>query len=206
MPPGVFESIASLLDHSSHVNWVDFRRAIFIFLSNAGGIEVSKVLEDQMSDGKYREQTSIHDYERILEAAAYNVDGGLQNAGIIKSSLIDHFVPFLPLEKRHVMKCIRREFERLGKIPTDEEVEWVASIYIYFFFFFFPLSFWGAEDIDKCISHHDNNRFVATTYVSYVGKFAKYGCKRIDKKVAVMVEMSRESYTDDESPSDWLAE
>lgn len=123
MPPGVFESIASLLDHHTHINFVDFRKAIFIFLSNAGGVEISNALENHMNSGKYREQTGIHDYERILEAAAYNLEGGLKNAGIITSSLIDHFVPFLPLEKRHIEKCVRKQFERLGKNPTDEDVE-----------------------------------------------------------------------------------
>lgn len=123
MPEGVFESIASLLDHHSHINSVDFRKAIFIFLSNAGGTEISKALEDQMDKGKYREQTGIHDFEPILEVAAYNVEGGLRNAGIITSSLIDHFVPFLPLEKRHIEKCVRKEFKRLGKTPTDQQVE-----------------------------------------------------------------------------------
>lgn len=123
MPEGVFESIASLLDHHNHINYVDFRKAIFIFLSNAGGTEISNVLEDQMAQGKYREQTEIQDFEHILEAAAYNVKGGLKNAGIITSSLIDHFMPFLPLEKRHVEKCVRKEFERLGKEPTEEQIK-----------------------------------------------------------------------------------
>lgn len=123
MPAGVFESIASLLDHHTHVGHVDFRQAIFIFLSNAGGAEISKALESQMESGKYREQTGIHDFEGILETAAYNVEGGLKNAGIITSSLIDHFIPFLPLEKRHIVKCVHSEFQRLGKEPTDEQVE-----------------------------------------------------------------------------------
>lgn len=176
MPAGVFESIASLLDHHTHVGHVDFRKAIFIFLSNAGGAEISKALEDQMSGGKYREQTGIHDFERILEAAAYNVEGGLKNAGIITSSLIDHFVPFLPLEKRHIEKCVRKEFERLGKVPTEEQVEWVE--------FHFTIN---ASIFDGLISF-TFHRFVATNYASYFGKFSKYGCKRLNKKVAVMAE------------------
>lgn len=122
MPEGVFESITSLLDHHSHVGGTDFRKAIFIFLSNAGGIEISNALEDMMKQGKYREQTGIFNFEKIAEGGAYNVKGGLKNTGMITSSLIDHFVPFLPMEKRHVEKCILAEFERFGKTPTDEQI------------------------------------------------------------------------------------
>lgn len=123
MPEGVFESIASLLDHRSSVGSVDFRKAIFIFLTNSGGAEIAKALDTAMANGRYREQTKIQDFESILEAAAYNVRGGLRNAGIITSSLIDHFIPFLPLEKRHILKCVRKEFVKFKADPTDEQVE-----------------------------------------------------------------------------------
>lgn len=123
MPEGVFESLASLLDHHKHVNNIDFRKSIFIFLTNSGGPEIAKALDSAMVNGKYRDQTKIQDFEPILEMAAYNVDGGLKNAGIIKSSLVDHFIPFLPLEKIHVKKCIVTEFGKFHKQPTDEQVE-----------------------------------------------------------------------------------
>lgn len=122
MPSGVFESIASLLDHHSHIDGVDFRKSIFIFLSNAGGTEIGNALDGIMSKGRYREQTNIQDFEQIAEAAAYNVKGGLKSASMITSSLIDHFMPFLPLEKRHVERCVYAEFRRLNKIPTDEQI------------------------------------------------------------------------------------
>lgn len=122
MPPGVFESITSLLDHHSNVDGVDFRKTIFIFLSNAGGTEISDALEDLMKQGKYREQTTIYNFERIAETGAFNVDGGLKHTGMIQSSLIDHFVPFLPMEKRHIEKCIVAEFKRLEKEPTDAQI------------------------------------------------------------------------------------
>lgn len=122
IPEGVFESITSLLDHHTSIDGVNFRESIFIFLSNAGGTEIAHALENLMENGKYREQTAIYDFEKIAEMGAYNVKGGLKNTGLITSSLIDHFIPFLPLEKRHVEKCIRKDFERLGKRPTDEQV------------------------------------------------------------------------------------
>lgn len=121
MPSGVFESIATLLDHHSHIDGVDFRKAIFIFLSNAGGGEISDALANIMK-GKYREQTGIQDFEQIAEMAAFNVKGGLKSASMITSSLIDHFLPFLPMEKRHVIQCVQAEFRKLGKTPTDDQI------------------------------------------------------------------------------------
>lgn len=123
MPPGVFESIASLLDHHTHLNGIDFRRSIFIFLSNTAGVEVSKRLAELMKYGAYRRDTKLHDFEKILELGAYNLDGGLKKAGIIEQSLVDHYIPFLPLEKAHVENCLRAEFRRLGAEPKEDVIK-----------------------------------------------------------------------------------
>lgn len=178
MPEGVFESITSLLDHHSHINGVDFRKAIFIFLSNSGGTEISDALEDLMQQGKYREQTTIYNFEKIAETGAYNVKGGLKNTGLISSSLIDHFVPFLPMEKRHIEKCIVAEFQRLGKTPTDQQVAYVFEIV-------------NINHEHSDISNNYNNieplcSDIADNYITYYGKFATFGCKRLNKKVEVM--------------------
>lgn len=122
MPAGVFESIASILDYHSHVDGVDFRKAMFIFLTNAGGDEIANALEGIMAKGTYREQTKIEDFEYIAEMAAYNVEGGLKKASIITSGLIDHFLPFLPLERRHIASCVRAEFRKLDRKPKEEDV------------------------------------------------------------------------------------
>lgn len=122
MPAGVFESIATLLDHHRHVDGIDFRQAIFIFLSNTGGIEIGNALQHMMDNGKYREQAAIRHFEHIAEAAAYNLNGGLKKTTIITSSLIDHFIPFLPLERRHVEKCIETEFIKLKYAPTAAQI------------------------------------------------------------------------------------
>lgn len=123
MPAGVFESIASLLDYHSHVGGVDFRKAIFIFLTNAGGEKIAAKLHDMMeNDGIYREKTKLNDFDFIAEVAAYNLDGGLKDASIIKSGLIDVFLPFLPLERRHITECVRAEYKKINHEPHDDDV------------------------------------------------------------------------------------
>lgn len=124
MPSGVFESITSLLDYHTHVDGVDFRKAIFIFLTNAGGDRIARKLNDIMeNDGKYRDATKLEDFHEIAEVAAYNVDGGLKDASVIKSGLIDVFLPFLPLERNHIKDCVRAEFKKIGHEPQDDIVE-----------------------------------------------------------------------------------
>lgn len=122
MASGIFESIASVLDYHSHVGGSDFRQAIFIFLTHAGGDEIANALEQIMAKGTYREQTKLEQFEYIAEVAAYNVKGGLKNSNVITSALIDHYLPFLPLERRHIENCVRTEFEKLNRVPTAENI------------------------------------------------------------------------------------
>lgn len=110
MPGGVFDSIVSLLDHHSALKGYNFSKAIFIFLSNSAGVEIAKKLKTLMDAGHYRDETKLTDFERIAELGAYNVIGGLYRSGVIESHVIDHFVPFLPLEPKHVEMCIKKEF------------------------------------------------------------------------------------------------
>jgi hypothetical protein len=50
--------------------------------------------------------------------------GGFHMGETIKSNLIDHYIPFLPLEEHHVKQCIRAEFRRRGKeFPREEHIK-----------------------------------------------------------------------------------
>lgn len=53
--------------------------------------------------------------------------GGLWHSEIVKKNYIDIFVPFLPLEKKHVKQCVIRELQK-RKLPYQEDiVEKIAS-------------------------------------------------------------------------------
>lgn len=53
---------------------------------------------------------------------------------MIDSHLIDHFVPFLPLEKQHVELCVTAEFLKLGgdKYVTASHIKYVSLLLKYF--------------------------------------------------------------------------
>jgi hypothetical protein len=50
--------------------------------------------------------------------------GGFHMSETIESNLIDHYIPFLPLEEIHVKQCIRAEFRHRGeKFPHEEHIK-----------------------------------------------------------------------------------
>ena len=53
--------------------------------------------------------------------------GGLQNSHLIEKSLIDVYVPFLPMEKSHVRLCAENEFKKQNHVPKNKEaaLQWV---------------------------------------------------------------------------------
>ncbi|XP_049288747.1 torsin-like protein [Anopheles funestus] len=118
MPPGLFDAIVTLLDHHAYTKQLDFRQSIFIFLSNVAGPEIANRLKKLVDGGRWREETQLHDFEPTLEIASYNLVGGLYKSELIESHVVDHFVPFLPLELRHVEDCIRVEYSKY----TDEKM------------------------------------------------------------------------------------
>lgn len=129
MPEGVFDSIVSLLDHHSSMKGYDFSKAIFIFLSNSAGVEIARKLKSITDVGRWRDETKLQDFESIAEMGAYNVFGGLYRSGIIESHVIDHFVPFLPLEPRHVEQCIKTEFNLFcHSAATDEKIKEILKM------------------------------------------------------------------------------
>lgn len=123
MPEGIFDSITAMLDHHTLVKGHDFRRAIFIFLTNYGGEEITKVLYQlTVKKGLYRHETKLHHFEDISKVGVYNKAGGLKESRLIKSAVIDFYLPFLPLEQKHIVECIKAEFANFGRQFTTPEM------------------------------------------------------------------------------------
>ncbi|KAH8261814.1 hypothetical protein KR038_009038, partial [Drosophila bunnanda] len=123
MPSGVFDTLASLVDYNAFADGTDNTKAIFIFISNTGGVNIADRLGQLMLDGKLREDTRLSDFEPLLKKAAYNTHGGLKKTALIDSHVIDHFIPFLPMEKTHVIKCLEAEFGRWKKTPDRSIID-----------------------------------------------------------------------------------
>jgi len=128
MPPGVLDIVKPFLDHYEHIDGIDYRRNIFLFLSNTGGKEITQVAFDSWKSGKDRNAIDLSDLEPLISMGAFNEQGGLQYSRMIEKNLVDVFVPFLPLERKHVKICVRNELERRNVLNwTEDKVDFVAD-------------------------------------------------------------------------------
>ncbi|XP_063172161.1 torsin-1B [Candoia aspera] len=131
--PGLIDAIKPFLDYYEQVDGVSYRRAIFIFLSNAGGNLIMKVALDFWRSGRLREEIRLQDLDEALSLGVFNNrNSGLWHSSLIDRNLIDYFVPFLPLEYQHVKMCIRAEMMSRGHL-IDEDTVWKVANEMTFF-------------------------------------------------------------------------
>ncbi|CAN0353205.1 torsin-1A-like isoform X1 [Lampetra fluviatilis] len=127
MHPGLIDAIKPFLDYYPILDGVDYRHAIFIFLSNAGGNDINEVALRFWNEGRKREEIVLADTEKVLTLRAFNdKNSGFWHASLIDKHLIDFFVPFLPLEHRHVRMCARAVARSRG-VQLLDAVERVAK-------------------------------------------------------------------------------
>ncbi|XP_076302195.1 torsin-1A-like [Lasioglossum baleicum] len=138
MPEGVLNVLVPFLDYHTGIkswrlanNFINTTKAIFIFLSNTGSSRITQRLLAFWREGKQRTMTKLQDFENLLSVGAFNEKGGFYHSDTIDSNLIDHYVPFLPLEEVHVRECVTKAFINRGVHPTSEMIEEVLSYVIF---------------------------------------------------------------------------
>jgi len=119
MPVRILDALKPFMDHHSIINGIDMSNVLFILLSNTGGREITQKSFEFWQNGRIRNELRYADYERLTLKGAYNEVGGLQKSIIIDKSLIDVYVPFLPLEQKHVRQCVERELISRGYEPDQ---------------------------------------------------------------------------------------
>ncbi|OWK10427.1 TOR1A [Cervus elaphus hippelaphus] len=107
MHAGLIDAIKPYLDYYDNLDGVSYQKAIFIFLSNAGA-------------------------ERITDVALDFWRSGFWHSSLIDRNLIDYFVPFLPLEYKHLKMCIRVEMQSRGYRVDEDIVSRVAEEMTFF--------------------------------------------------------------------------
>ncbi|VDD91729.1 unnamed protein product [Enterobius vermicularis] len=131
-PQTVFDVVKPFTDYHSNIDGVDYRKSIFIFISNAAGGEVADRTLEHYNRGDEREQITLEEMEEPIALNVYNSIGGMEESQLIASSLIDHFVPYLPLERKHVILCIEKYLKSRFVTPTKKRVESIADSMNYF--------------------------------------------------------------------------
>ncbi|XP_075690291.1 torsin-1A-like [Rhinoderma darwinii] len=127
MPPGLIDVIKPYLDNYEELDGLSFRKCIFIFLSNAGGEKLNELVLDFWRNKKKREDIKLFDVESHLSKQAFNKKSGFWHSCLIDRNLIDVFVPFLPLEEKHVKMCVRAELRQRGRSIDEELVTKIAK-------------------------------------------------------------------------------
>ncbi|XP_007434513.1 prosalusin, partial [Python bivittatus] len=131
--PGLIDVILPFLGSSWVVFGTNYRKAIFVFISNTGAEQINRIALDLWRARRDREEVGLQDLEpAILEAVSKNPQSGFWKSGIIEQHLIDIFVPFLPLKRHHVKQCVVNEMASQGLLPRPEVVDGVADSFSYF--------------------------------------------------------------------------
>ncbi|XP_029474025.1 torsin-3A [Rhinatrema bivittatum] len=110
----------------------DYRRSIFLFLSNIGSSAINEVAWNFWRANRPRGEITLEDLERPLRAEMSSATGsGFAHSQLFTSGLVDFIVPFLPLEYGHVKLCARDVFTSQGLPYTQEMLDEVASMMVF---------------------------------------------------------------------------
>ncbi|CAL8281887.1 unnamed protein product [Gadus morhua 'NCC'] len=133
MRHGLIDCIKPFLDQRHKLDGVSYRNAIFIFLSNAGGEILTQTTLDFWNAGKDRQEIKLKDVETALSSSVFNNhNSGLWYSSLIKSHVGDFFVPFLPLERKHIVQCVKAEMEAMGLKPDHNKACQMANEFNFF--------------------------------------------------------------------------
>lgn len=127
---------------------IAFRKSVFIFLSNSAAKDIAQLTLSLDKQGIHRNDFDLKVFQNEIQNSIYHNKGikinkyllkiseknfileenekGLWHASIIDSYLIDFYVPFLPLERDHVRRCILSEFRNYN-YSTNETRNGAAS-------------------------------------------------------------------------------
>ncbi|KAB1260711.1 Torsin-3A [Camelus dromedarius] len=131
--PELLEALRPHLEHQAPTNpRPECPRTIFVFLSNLGGNIINEVVLNLLKAGWSREEISMEHLKSHLQAEIVeSTDSGFGHSRLVKENLIDFFIPFLPLEYRHVRLCARDAFLSQELLYTEEALDEIAKMMVY---------------------------------------------------------------------------
>ena len=132
MPPGLIDVLKPYLDHYPDVEKIDYRKSIFIFLSNTGGHLINDVTLNHWKEGKKREHITIKQMDEVINFGEFNNKGGFWHSSLIEKNLMDYFIPFLPLERSHIKMCIQADLKQKGHPVAEFILDRIADELLYF--------------------------------------------------------------------------
>lgn len=167
-PPSLLDTLTPYLTSYEKIEGVDYRKCIFILISNTGQKSINNKTFATFKSGSLRESLALKEMEEFMTEEIYtSKDTGLSHSQLIDRYFISYSLPFLPLERKHVRMCVERSFKnRLqDRSISTELIDDVMA----------ELLFHGPEE-----------------------EFATKGCKNVDEKVNYVLgqDMYKSSRTD----------
>ncbi|XP_041369068.1 torsin-1A-like [Gigantopelta aegis] len=115
-PKGVISGLSAAISHLSTTDKKSAPVVIFL-LSNSKGTDITKKIFTDEAE-KERKSYTAKDFEDIFLQDEY-----IWYSDMLSNNLIKAVVPFLPLERRHVIKCIKRDILSKGYEINDSLVD-----------------------------------------------------------------------------------
>ncbi|KAF5298295.1 hypothetical protein FQR65_LT09806 [Abscondita terminalis] len=84
MPPNLLNVITPLIDYNKNIQKVDYRKTIFIFLSNTGESLITDEMIKLRRAGMERQDIQISDFEGLIIKGAFNEAGGFYRGILLK--------------------------------------------------------------------------------------------------------------------------
>ncbi|XP_054406724.1 torsin-3A isoform X1 [Pongo abelii] len=131
--PGLLEVLGPHLEHRApEGHRAESPWTIFLFLSNLRGDIINEVVLKLLKAGWSREEITMEHLEPHLQAEIVEtIDNGFGHSRLVKENLIDYFIPFLPLEYRHVRLCARDAFLSQELLYKEETLDEIAQMMVY---------------------------------------------------------------------------
>uniref|UniRef100_A0A3B4H6E5 Torsin-1A C-terminal domain-containing protein n=1 Tax=Pundamilia nyererei TaxID=303518 RepID=A0A3B4H6E5_9CICH len=106
--------------------------ACFLFFLSQQVIDICIFSVDFWKNGKDREEMMLKDFESFIPPIVFNSDqSGFSKSTLIDSCLLDVFIPFLPLEYKHVVQCAMAAMRDKGLQPDENVADQVARSLVY---------------------------------------------------------------------------
>ena len=108
---------------------------IFLLLSNSYATDINRLFFQFATEDINRDEISLSQFRSLFSSEVENT----WNSLLDRKGLIDAYVPFLPLEQRHVVQCIKRDLvskrlstdrESVGKVLEELNFKSVAGLHI----------------------------------------------------------------------------
>ena len=121
----------AILDFRGKSPSAGYQNMVFIFLSNSGGQAINEHVLRHVFEGKLRESLTLSELENLFYKMTKDTPD-MWFADLVKEDVIDHIVPFLPLERMHIKQCIRKDLRNKGLKFKETIVTDVADQMEYF--------------------------------------------------------------------------